>query len=79
MTTTDLAADPRLAALLETTTRITGPGMAFEIVDEDVLGERLPVFANAPARSARCCSARPASATATATCSATASGSASTS
>src|SRR5215218_8749303 len=38
--------DPRLAALLETTARITGPGMPFEIVEEDVLGERLPVYAN---------------------------------
>src|SRR5215218_9440823 len=38
--------DPRLAALLETTARITGPGMPFEIVEEDVLGERLPVFAD---------------------------------
>src|SRR5215210_1727397 len=42
---TDLARDPRLVALLETTERITGPGMPFEIVEEDVLGERLPVFA----------------------------------
>jgi acyl-CoA synthetase (AMP-forming)/AMP-acid ligase II len=43
---TDLAHDPRLVALLDTTTSITGPGMPFEIVEEDVLGERLPVFAN---------------------------------
>src|SRR6185436_167673 len=43
-----LSEDPRLVALLETTTRITGPGMPFEIVQEDVLGERLPVFANRP-------------------------------
>ena len=41
-----LSDDPRLVALLDTTTRITGPGMPFEIVEEDVLGERLPVFAN---------------------------------
>jgi acyl-CoA synthetase (AMP-forming)/AMP-acid ligase II len=46
--TTELADDPRLAALLETTTRITEPGMPFEIVEEDVLGERLPVYANRP-------------------------------
>ncbi len=45
---TDLADDPRLTALLDTTVRITGPGMPFEIVQEDVLGERLPVFANRP-------------------------------
>jgi len=43
---TELADDPRLAALLETTTRITGPGMPFEIVEDNVLGERLPVYAN---------------------------------
>src|SRR2546425_1841912 len=43
---TELADDPRLAALVETTTRITGPGMPFEIVEEDVLGERLPVYAS---------------------------------
>src|SRR5215212_1055701 len=42
------AGDPRLVALLDTTARITGPGMPFEIVEEDVLGERLPVFANRP-------------------------------
>jgi acyl-CoA synthetase (AMP-forming)/AMP-acid ligase II len=43
---TDLAHDPRLVALLDTTARITGPGMPFEIVEEDVLGEPLPVYAN---------------------------------
>jgi acyl-CoA synthetase (AMP-forming)/AMP-acid ligase II len=43
-----LSEDPRLVALLETTSRITGPGQPFEIVEEDVLGERLPVFANRP-------------------------------
>jgi acyl-CoA synthetase (AMP-forming)/AMP-acid ligase II len=43
---TELSTDPRLVALLETTARITAPGMPFEIVEEDVLGERLPVFAN---------------------------------
>ena len=37
-----LSEDPRLVALLDTTTRITGPGNPFEIVEEDVLGERLP-------------------------------------
>lgn len=46
MRMTDLAHDPRLTALLETTARITGPGMPFEIVEDDVLGERLRVFAN---------------------------------
>jgi acyl-CoA synthetase (AMP-forming)/AMP-acid ligase II len=43
---TELSTDPRLVALLEATTRITAPGMPFEIVEEDVVGERLPVFAN---------------------------------
>ncbi len=43
---TELASDPRLDALLTTTTRITGTGMPFEIVEEDVLGERLKVFRN---------------------------------
>src|SRR6188472_4117290 len=43
-----LSEDPRLVALLDTTTRITGPGNPFEIVEEDVLGERLPVFATRP-------------------------------
>jgi long-chain acyl-CoA synthetase len=41
-----LSEDPRLVALLETTSRITGAGQPFEIVEEEVLGERLPVFAN---------------------------------
>jgi long-chain acyl-CoA synthetase len=44
--TLPIADDPRLAAMLETQARITGPGMPFEIVEEDVLGERLPVFAH---------------------------------
>lgn len=44
--TTTLGADPRFGALLEATSRITGAGMPFEIVEDDVLGERLPVFAN---------------------------------
>ncbi len=44
--TTPLADDPRLIALRETTARITAAGTQFEIVEEDVLGERLPVFAN---------------------------------
>lgn len=43
---TELSHDPRLVAMLETTARITGPGMPFEIVEDDVLGERLRVFAN---------------------------------
>ena len=42
----ELSEDPRLRALLDATTRITGPGMPFEIVEEDVLGERLGVFAH---------------------------------
>src|SRR3954463_12572184 len=42
----DLSEDPRFVAFLETTARITGTGMPFEIVEEDVLGERLPVYAN---------------------------------
>ncbi|HEY3674125.1 MAG TPA: class I adenylate-forming enzyme family protein [Acidimicrobiia bacterium] len=43
---TSIADDPRLTAFLDTTERITGPGMPFEIVEEDVLGERLDVYAN---------------------------------
>src|SRR3954451_4555123 len=42
----ELTDDPRFAAFRDTTTRITGPGMPFEIVEEDVLGERLDVYAN---------------------------------
>src|SRR3954452_4586686 len=42
----DLAHDPRFAALHTTTRRLTAAGMPFEIVQEDVLGEHLPVFAN---------------------------------
>jgi long-chain acyl-CoA synthetase len=42
----DLSEDPRFVAFLETTARITGTGMPFEIVEEDVLGERLGVYAN---------------------------------
>ncbi len=38
------ATDPRLTALVETTERLTAPGMPFEIVTEDVLGEQIPVF-----------------------------------
>src|SRR6476646_6396045 len=41
-----ISEDPRFAALLEATARVTAPGMPFEIVDEDVLGQQLPVFAN---------------------------------
>src|SRR6476646_11097583 len=41
-----ISEDPRFAALLEATARVTAPGMPFEIVEEDVLGQQLPVFAN---------------------------------
>jgi acyl-CoA synthetase (AMP-forming)/AMP-acid ligase II len=41
-----LADDPRFAALVDATSRTTAPGQPFEIVVEDVLGERLPVFAH---------------------------------
>ncbi len=43
---TELADDPRLEALLAATDRLTGAGMPFEIVEEDVLGDQLPVFRN---------------------------------
>ena len=41
---TALSTDPRLGALRAATERLTGPGMPFEIVGDDVLGEHLPVF-----------------------------------
>ena len=44
--TTTLSDDPRYEALVATTERLTGPGMPFEIVVEDVLGEELRVFRN---------------------------------
>jgi len=43
---TDLTSDPRFEALLAATERLTGAGMPFEIVEEDVLGEQLRVFRN---------------------------------
>src|SRR4051794_23031871 len=43
---TELSSDPRLAALRAATTQLTAAGMPFEIVEEDVLGERLPVYRN---------------------------------
>ena len=78
---TDLSTDPRLDALLATTTRTSPPpGMPFEIVEEDVLGERLKVFRNR-SHSIRdvLLGADARTATATATCSATAPASTSTS
>ena len=41
---TELADDLRLEALRAATDRLTGPGMPFQIVTEDVLGEQLSVF-----------------------------------
>jgi len=43
---TDLSADPRLGELLAATKRLTGAGMPFEIIEENVLGERLRVYRN---------------------------------
>jgi long-chain acyl-CoA synthetase len=44
--TAELSDDPRLEALLAATERLTGRGMPFEVVEENVLGERLRVFRN---------------------------------
>jgi long-chain acyl-CoA synthetase len=38
--------DPRLARIFEADAALTAPGEQFEVVEEDVLGERMPVFAN---------------------------------
>ena len=43
---TDLSTDPRLDALLAATRSLTAAGMPFEVVDEEVLGQRLRVFRN---------------------------------
>ena len=43
--TNSLSNDPRLAKIVEANAALTAPGAPFEIVDEDVLGERMPVFA----------------------------------
>ena len=56
--TTELSTDSRLEALLDTTERITGPGMPFEIAVEPVLGEELKVFRNPPTPCATSCSAQ---------------------
>ena len=44
--TNPLADDPRLAKIYEADAALTAPGMPFEIVEDDVLGERMPVFRN---------------------------------
>ena len=41
-----LADDPRLAKIYEADAALTAPGMPYEIVEDDVLGERMPVFRN---------------------------------
>jgi long-chain acyl-CoA synthetase len=41
---TPFADDPRLLDLLGMSEQLTEPGRPFEVVDEDVLGERLPVY-----------------------------------
>ncbi|HZP29006.1 MAG TPA: class I adenylate-forming enzyme family protein [Acidimicrobiia bacterium] len=41
---TPIGDDPRLAAILAADAALTAPGAPFEIVEEDVLGERMPVF-----------------------------------
>jgi long-chain acyl-CoA synthetase len=43
---TELSKDPRLEALVAATEQLTGAGMPFEMVEEDVLGEQLRVFRN---------------------------------
>jgi acyl-CoA synthetase (AMP-forming)/AMP-acid ligase II len=43
---TDLSTDPRLDALLAATRSLTAAGMPFEVVEEEVLGQRLRVFRN---------------------------------
>jgi hypothetical protein len=37
------ADDPRLLEFLRVSEQLTGPGQPFEVADEDVLGECLPV------------------------------------
>ena len=57
--TTELSTDPRLVALLDTTARITGPGMPFEIVEEAArraapcVRQPRPLDARDPARRTR--------------------------
>jgi acyl-CoA synthetase (AMP-forming)/AMP-acid ligase II len=46
--TTAAHLDPRVADFLAVTERLTGPGGPFELVDDDVLGEKMRVFANRP-------------------------------
>jgi acyl-CoA synthetase (AMP-forming)/AMP-acid ligase II len=46
--TTAAHLDPRVADFLAVTERLTGPGGPFELVDDDVLGETMRVFANRP-------------------------------
>ena len=43
-----VAATPASRKLLEADAALTAPGAPFEIVEEDVLGERMPVFARRP-------------------------------
>jgi acyl-CoA synthetase (AMP-forming)/AMP-acid ligase II len=40
-----LRGDPRLAQLFAADAALTAPGMVFEVVEADVLGQRMPVFA----------------------------------
>ena len=44
--TNPLSNDPRLARIFEADAALTAPGATFEVVEDDVLGERMPVFAN---------------------------------
>ena len=39
-----LTGDPRFIQQLEAIPRLTAPGQAFEVIEEDVLGQRMPVF-----------------------------------
>ena len=63
-----IADDPRLAKILEADAALTAPGAPFEIVEEDVLGERLPVFAQPAPHPARAAPVRRRDRSATATC-----------
>src|SRR4051794_719989 len=43
-----IADDPRLAKLRESDAALTAPGAPFELIEEEVLGERMPVLRNRP-------------------------------
>jgi long-chain acyl-CoA synthetase len=45
---TSFADDPRLVELFRVSEQLTEPGQPFEVVEEDVLGERVPVYRRRP-------------------------------